>query len=166
MSDGNRKRRREAGLLPGAGQCAARRQDGNPCGMAPIRGAAVCKMHGGAAPQVRRKAQERLALAAEDAASVLIHMMQDPDLSAADQYRAATAVLDRAGIRSGSELAVTLQERQPWETALEGMITEDALPETAAVSRAHTYGDRPPWPTTTPGPQDDGDVVDGEVVED
>lgn len=41
---------------PHTAGCAGHRRDGAPCGSAPIRGGRVCRMHGGSAPQVRRKA--------------------------------------------------------------------------------------------------------------
>lgn len=41
--------------------CAAVRRDGGSCRQPPIRGAARCRMHGGNAPHVRRKAAERIA---------------------------------------------------------------------------------------------------------
>ncbi len=37
-------------------RCTARRHDGEPCGRFAIVGGTVCTTHGGAAPQVRRKA--------------------------------------------------------------------------------------------------------------
>jgi len=40
--------------------CTAHRQDGNPCKGRAIRGGNVCYVHGGAAPQVKKKAAERL----------------------------------------------------------------------------------------------------------
>lgn len=41
--------------------CTAHRRHGRgPCGAWAVRGATVCRMHGGAAPQVRRAAAERL----------------------------------------------------------------------------------------------------------
>ena len=42
-------------------QCNGTNKKGEPCGRAPIRGGFVCPRHGGGAPQVRRKANERLA---------------------------------------------------------------------------------------------------------
>ncbi len=41
-------------------KCSAHRKDGQPCGNFAIVGGSVCRIHVGAAKQVRRKAQERL----------------------------------------------------------------------------------------------------------
>jgi hypothetical protein len=46
---------------PHAPRCNGTRRDKGPCGNPPVRGANVCRMHGGAAPQVKAKAQERVA---------------------------------------------------------------------------------------------------------
>lgn len=43
-------------------KCSAHTSSGRPCRNWAIQGATVCRMHGGSAPQVRRKAAERLAL--------------------------------------------------------------------------------------------------------
>lgn len=43
-----------------ARRCSARRTDGKPCGAYAMRGADVCHAHGGAAPQVRQAAQNRV----------------------------------------------------------------------------------------------------------
>lgn len=48
LADGARSRR-----------CRARRRDGGRCKCWAIRGGFVCRMHGGAAPQVRAKARTR-----------------------------------------------------------------------------------------------------------
>src|SRR5262245_5357551 len=42
---------------------ATSRSTGERCKMAPMRGTTVCRKHGGKAPQVQRKAQQRIALA-------------------------------------------------------------------------------------------------------
>lgn len=41
-------------------KCRGHRRDGSPCGRWAIRGGYVCPKHGGASPQARRKALERL----------------------------------------------------------------------------------------------------------
>lgn len=41
-------------------RCRAHRKDGQPCRAWAIRGGYVCRKHGGAAPQVRAKAEQRL----------------------------------------------------------------------------------------------------------
>ncbi len=42
-------------------RCKGRKSNGEPCGNWPLRGALVCRKHGGAAPQVRAAAAVRLA---------------------------------------------------------------------------------------------------------
>lgn len=42
-------------------RCNGKNKRGQPCGRPPIRGGFVCPLHGGGAPQVRAKANERLA---------------------------------------------------------------------------------------------------------
>lgn len=41
-------------------QCTGHTRSGRQCSNTPIIGGTVCRMHGGGAPQVKRKAQERL----------------------------------------------------------------------------------------------------------
>lgn len=41
--------------------CSGHTSKGKPCGRPPIRGGTVCPSHGGSAPQVRAKAEERVA---------------------------------------------------------------------------------------------------------
>ncbi|WBL18504.1 HGGxSTG domain-containing protein [Citricoccus sp. NR2] len=40
--------------------CGARKKNGEPCGAHPARGATRCRRHGGASPQAKRKATERV----------------------------------------------------------------------------------------------------------
>lgn len=58
-------------------RCKAHRRNGEQCRSHPIRGAVVCRMHGGSAPQVRAKAQERLELLAIKALGVMDELMED-----------------------------------------------------------------------------------------
>lgn len=41
-------------------RCKAKRRDGKPCGQWPVKGAEVCRMHGGSSPQAKAAAARRL----------------------------------------------------------------------------------------------------------
>lgn len=78
-------------------QCTARTRQGNRCRQRPILGATVCRMHGGAAPQVKRAAQLRLLELIAPAIATLAREMATAPFSA-DRQRAANSILDRAGV--------------------------------------------------------------------
>jgi hypothetical protein len=59
-----------------ARRCHAHRKDGQPCGCYAINGGRVCRIHGGAARQVRAKADERLLMAA--AYRAMVTFMNSP----------------------------------------------------------------------------------------
>lgn len=63
-------------------RCTARRHDGQPCGRFAIVGGTVCTTHGGAAPQVRRKALLRKLseLDQEAQTEAAINVMLPPEL--------------------------------------------------------------------------------------
>jgi hypothetical protein len=65
------------------------------CRKPAIPGALVCEIHGGKAPQVKRKARERLLEAADPASAKLRELLDSDDEAVA--LRAATAILDRSG---------------------------------------------------------------------
>jgi hypothetical protein len=105
--------------------CTARRRNGEPCQNAPMKGSTVCRMHGGAAPQVRRRAQQRLLEASDLAAAKLVTMMQDKTLPPAVQLAAARDLLDRAGVASPDELVVSLGSARPsWDDVMEGVLVD------------------------------------------
>ena len=78
-------------------QCTATNRAGQRCGQSAIKGGTICRAHGGAAPQVRRKAALRLLELVDPAIAVLAREMVNADKSA-DRQRAANSVLDRAGV--------------------------------------------------------------------
>ncbi len=129
MSKGNRTRRRELGLLPEPSKCVGRKKDGTPCMRSPIKGAAVCRSHGGAAPQVRRKAAERIANAADIAVLQIIQLMQAPDTPSAIKLAAAKDLLDRVDVKGKTTVEV---EVPAWQQLLDGIVAE--VPEGADVS--------------------------------
>lgn len=160
MSKGNRKRRRELGLYgervpkPDV-KCSARKTNGDPCNSPPMKGGRVCHKHGGSAPQVRRKAQERLLAASNDAAAKLIQLMQDKKVPYALQLRAAEAILDRAGIGPKLEIEVDV----PWKDILISGIVAEVDEE--AIARAEHYLTR----IAPSSPREVENYVDAEVVE-
>jgi hypothetical protein len=58
----------------------------------------VCDQHGGAAPQVRRRAAERLIMTADQAAQMLVRMMEDTEVPFGVRAKIAQDLLDRAGL--------------------------------------------------------------------
>jgi hypothetical protein len=77
-------------------KCRAHKKDGTPCGRWPMRGSNVCPKHGGTAPQVRRKAQERIIAAADLAAARLIEFMNDKKVPYNVRLAATRDLLDRS----------------------------------------------------------------------
>lgn len=83
-------------------QCSAKRSNGTPCNRHAINGGKVCYVHGGAAPQVKRAARERLAEMVEPALEVLHKAMRLKETGKnggplALAVIAARDILDRAG---------------------------------------------------------------------
>lgn len=75
---------------------ATSKQSGKQCGRWAIPGGTVCAMHGGKAPQVKAKADERLAALIPPAIKALQELIEGakPDIA---RLKAVEAVLDRAG---------------------------------------------------------------------
>lgn len=83
-------------------QCTARTRNGERCRTHAIQGGTVCRMHGGAAPQVKAKAAQRLADARDKALLLLMGMIDDDRVS--DKVALDTVV-------KLSELVETLEGR-------------------------------------------------------
>jgi hypothetical protein len=81
--------------------CSANRTDGHPCNGPARHGATVCNSHGGMAPQVVRKAQERIFEAIDPVLTSLIAMALDGGLVPRERIAASRLVLDVAGLLGG-----------------------------------------------------------------
>lgn len=87
----------DAGPLdgPDPSKCSAHSsQSGKPCRNRPIAGGTVCRFHGGAAPQVRAKALERL-MQYQDRAIDRLFGLVDQTEYPSTAYQAVRDVLDR-----------------------------------------------------------------------
>jgi hypothetical protein len=92
-------------------RCVAHRKNGDECLKAAIRGANVCRFHGGAAGHVRRKARERIELAADRMARELLGLATGAE-SEAVKLNAIRDALDRGGLGAKAEVSLELK---PWE---------------------------------------------------
>lgn len=80
--------------LMDAPRCTATNRQGARCGKPPIKGGTVCRMHGGAAPQVQQKAMDRL-LALQNPAIDRLTKLIDQEQFPTVAYAASRDVLDR-----------------------------------------------------------------------
>lgn len=104
--------------------CSARRTDGNPCQRPPIKGSNVCRTHGGAAPQVRARAQVRILMASDLAASKLIEMMSSPKVADNIKLAAAKDLLDRANLSGTQSVELTVEKRMSFEDYVEEALVD------------------------------------------
>lgn len=72
-----------------------------------IAGGTVCRYHGGAAPQVKKAAQLRLAALVDPAIGVLAHAMRQKGKQLPAALAAAKDVLDRNGMKQPDEVKIT-----------------------------------------------------------
>jgi len=142
VSKGNRTRRRESGLLPEPVTCTARNREGNPCRAAPVVGATVCWHHGGAAPQVRRKAEERLLRYSDVLVRELLKIATSADNEAV-RLAAVRDALDRIGLGRAREIDIVVK---PWEKNIGDLIVDLPEPEPADIVDAEVVERPPPLP--------------------
>lgn len=79
-------------------QCSAKRSSGEPCKRQAISGGNVCATHGGSAPQVKKRAEERLAALVDPALAKLSKIVRSK-LNGNVQLQAARDILDRNGYK-------------------------------------------------------------------
>lgn len=93
-----------------ARRCHARRTNGEPCRAYAIHGGRVCRAHGGAAPQVRQAATERIHRGRAEAAlaDAMARFRAERTLWDVERRRAAAMVLAAHGITD------TPPERLTW----------------------------------------------------
>lgn len=100
-------------------QCHATNKQGKQCGKGAVPGARVCRLHGGAAPQVREAARRRLLAAADPAAAELERQLRDKTATHADKRACAIAILDRAGLKPTDKIELSGPDGGPIQTAVD-----------------------------------------------
>lgn len=109
-----RKVKRENGD-PVTRPCSARRTNGEPCKNSAIRGGTVCARHGGSAPQVRAKANQRLIEMVLPAMRELNRILNSPHTNDADKLKAIQLVLNRTGYSERHVVDIGLREPSKWD---------------------------------------------------
>jgi hypothetical protein len=94
---------------------------GRQCGALAMEAQEVCYSHGGAAPQSRAKAQERIDAAADKAAAHLIKWMNSDKVPYNIRLAAAKDLLDRAHIGTDKSIQVELRK---FEVNIEGLLID------------------------------------------
>ncbi|MBO0811250.1 MAG: hypothetical protein J2P23_04300 [Microlunatus sp.] len=82
----------------GARRCRAHNRQGEQCSAPAVNGATVCRYHGGATPQVQRKARLRILELVDPAIATLAREMTNSKARPIERVKAAEAILNRAGL--------------------------------------------------------------------
>jgi len=83
--------------------CAAHRTNGDPCRLHAVTGARVCQVHGGRAPQVKAKAEDRIRDLVDPSLNRIARTIGD-DANPALALAAARDILDRAGYKATEKI--------------------------------------------------------------
>jgi hypothetical protein len=102
-------------------RCTAHRKNGERCKNAARLGTNVCDYHGAKAPQVKRKARQRIEEAADRLACELLKMATDGNVADSVKLAAIKDALDRAGLAAKSAVEVEVSPPKPYEAILEGI---------------------------------------------
>ena len=118
-------------------------------------GSIVCRLHGGAAPQVRKRAAERLIMSADHASQKLLQWLDDPEVPYRVRAEIAQDLLDRAGLASTQAIKIVPAEDDPVLAFFE-----------EAFSEPNNWEENPPPPAIEEAMIDpEVELVEAEIVE-
>lgn len=148
-------------LQAGETQCTARsKRTGKRCKAPSMLGGNVCRVHGGAAPQTRTKAQRRLAQATDVLVQRLLGLALGGDVPDAVALQAIRDALDRAGLGAKQAVELSTKQPDPWEEMMMDFANTSRARHEALeqlVRRGEPLPDALAQPAAT-------DIVDAEVV--
>jgi hypothetical protein len=125
-------------------RCNATRPNGSRCKRQAGDGGVVCDQHGGAAPQVRRRAAERLIMTADQAAQMLVTMMADTEVPFGVRAKIAQDLLDRAGLVAAQVHKIVPMMDDPVIAFFEGLLSDpnnwEENPQPDPTPAIETYG--------------------------
>jgi hypothetical protein len=102
-------------------------QSGKRCRREAIYGSVVCEIHGGLAPQVRRRAAKRVLLSADEAIQVIRSFISDPSAQAGVRLKAAQDLANRAGLAAAQVHKIIPVDGDPVLAFFEGILEQDGL---------------------------------------
>lgn len=107
-------------------RCVAHKGNGDRCLKAAIKGATVCRTHGGATRHVRNAARVRLENAADLMAKQLLGIALTAD-SEAVKLAAIKDALDRGGLKAPSEVVLSQGDAKPYELIFDSIGGDPAV---------------------------------------
>lgn len=148
---------------PTALRCKAHYRNGQPCRRQAVDGAVVCDKHGGAIPNVLRRAAQRVQMTADEAAQQLVAWMNDPNVDMRERVKIAHDLMDRSGLGAAQVHKIMPIEEDPLEKLFKGLLSNPDAFETAAPE---PVGALPARTLTLEELDRAMDIVDAELVED
>ena len=150
-------------------RCTAHRKNGDRCKRAAGVGTTVCDAHGGRAPQVKRKARQRIEEAADRMARELLKMATDESASEAVRLAAIRDALDRAGVSARTAVSVEVGPSKPYEAIFDTIESGSRAEYRRSVGRPDESDDPPTALADSPRALDAPDTdapIDAEVMDD
>jgi hypothetical protein len=147
-------------------RCTAHRKNGDRCKNPARRGTNVCDFHGAKAPQVRRKARQRIEEAADRMACELLKMATDDNVADSVKLAAIRDALDRAGLAAKTAVEVEVGPPKPYEAILDSI--EAGSRAEYRRSRGIRDDSNPPPALVAESPRElpaaEGEPIDAEIV--
>jgi hypothetical protein len=142
----------ESGAKPGVRRCLAQLRTGTQCRTEAIQGSTVCGKHGGLAPQVQKRAKERVAIVADAITQQMYAWFHDETIPIHLRLKIGQDFLDRGGIDKSMTLQIGVD---PVEQLLRDLLgSDDGLePERIEPEATFELEDR------------DGDYIDADVID-